>query len=235
MLKTCGRLALVIGTLLLCTQCAPPSTISAWKPTYYGRLTSQNYRQEALFHEPLTFNTIDYPRLHAAIFFATNAARIRHGRQALGYHPLLERAARLHAQRMVARNFFAHENPFEEQLRTVEQRVRQVGVLNPEPTENLAIAFGIVYTPGEPVYRLSGTKSQFSRSPGGPPIPNHTYLSFAEAVVDYWLHSPEHRVNMLAPEGRQMGCGAAFYWGEQGFPRFKAVQVFQWFKPVKPS
>ena len=59
------------------------------------------------------------------------------------------------------------------------------------------------------------------------------YLSFAEAVVDFWMYSPKHRDNTLAREAQQMGCGAAFYWDEQGFPKFKTVQVFQWFEPVR--
>jgi uncharacterized protein YkwD len=235
MLGICTRLVWVIGALLLFNQCATPSTtpmITSWKPAYYERLTYQSYRTEPLFQESLNFNAIDYPRLHAAIFFATNEARVRYGRDVLAYHPLLERAARHHAQRMVEQNFFAHENPFEAELRTVNQRVQLAGVLNPQPTENLAIYVGIDFKPGEPVYRSHG--GLFSRTSGGPPIPNHTYLSFAEAVVDFWLHSPKHHANMLAPEGRQMGCGAAFYWGKQGFPRFKTVQVFQWFEPAKP-
>jgi uncharacterized protein YkwD len=207
--------------------------LTQWVPSGYKRLTYENYRAEKLFHDLLDFDALDYARLHAALFFATNAVRARHSRSVLAYHPLLEQAARLHAQRMVTQNFLAHDNPYDDSLRTVEDRVRSVGVVNPEPTENIATYFGIRYRPREPVYRLDGGQGRFSRRPGGPPIAKHTYLSFAEAVVDLWMHSPEHRHNILAREAQQMGCGGAFYWDEQGFPKFKTVQVFQWFEPIQ--
>jgi len=225
-------LLVCVWILLVLTRCGAPRQVQ-WEPSVYTRLTYQNYRAEKLFHDPLDFTSLDYPRLHAVMFFATNAVRVRHGRSVLAYHPLLEQAARLHAQRMVAQNFLAHENPYDASLRTVEDRVRSVGVVNPEPTENIATYFGIQYQPREPVYRLGGGRGRFSRTPGGPPIAPHTYLSFAEAVVDFWMHSPNHRANILAKEAQQMGCGAAFYWDAQGFPKLKTVQVFQWFQPIQ--
>ncbi len=83
------------------------------------------------------------------------------------------------------------------------------------------------------MYVLPGRRGQFSRTPNGQPIPNHTYRSFAEAVIDFWMSSPKHRENLLAKEALQLGCGAAFFRDDQGFPKFKLVQVFQWYEPVR--
>jgi hypothetical protein len=47
------------------------------------------------------------------------------------------------------------------------------------------------------------------------------------------MHSPPHRDNILAPEAVELGCGAAFFRDGQGFPKFKLVQVFQWYEPVQ--
>lgn len=224
------RLGWLLSGLFL-AHCTAPNI--GWIAADYQRLTYRNFRDDARFQAPLDFDALDYPRLHAAIFYTTNVARVRHNRPVLRYHAFLEQAAQSYAQRMVRRDFFAHEDPYAADRRTVAHRVRAVGVANPRPSENLAIYFGIRYRPREPVYALRDGNGQFSRQPNGPPILNHSYLSFAEAVVDFWSHSPKHRDNMLAKEAVQLGCGAAFFWDVQGFPKFKVVQVLQWFEPVE--
>jgi hypothetical protein len=103
------------------------------------------------------------------------------------------------------------------------------------PAENLASYFGIRYQPRERVYRLPSGKGQFSRTRHGQPIPNHTYRSLAEAVIDFWLSSPPHRANMLAEHALELGCGAAFFWDANGFPKFNLVQLYQWYEPARES
>lgn len=227
---------LVLGGLfcvLVLTSCT--ASRRSWKVDDYQRLTHRTFHDVAIFHVPLDFDDLDYGRLHAAIFYATNAVRGRHQRSALTHQPLLEQAARLYAQRLVSYAFFDHEDPYTATLRSVDDRVRAAGVVNPSSSENLAIYFAIRYRPRERVFRLRGQRGQFSRTPNGPAIPPHTYLSFAQTVVDFWMHSPNHRDAILAPEALELGCGAAFFWDRQGFPKFKLVQVFQWYEPVQSA
>jgi uncharacterized protein YkwD len=199
------------------------------------RVTYRSLHEDPRFQKAIQFDEIDYPRLHQAIFYATNWVRARHGLAPLAHHPLLEKAARRYAKRMVKRNFMAHEDPYAaESLRTPEQRLRAAGVVNPMPAENLASHFGIQYQAGEQVYRLPGRKGRFSRTPKGQPIPNHTYRSFAESVVDAWMSSPGHRANVLAEQALQLGCGADFFWENNSFPKFKVVQLYQLYELAKP-
>jgi uncharacterized protein YkwD len=217
---------------VLCLTCCSHST-SGWRAEDYKRLTYQTYRHEVIFQLPLDFENIDYARLQAAIFYETNAVRVRHHRSVLTYQPVLEQVARQYARRMVSAEFFDHHDPYSTALRTVEDRVRRAGVSNPLPSENLAIYFGIQYKPRLPAFPLRSQPRQFSWSRNGPAIPNHTYASLAQTVVDFWMQSPPHRDNLLAPEAVELGCGAAFFRDGQGFPKFKLVQVFQWYEPVQ--
>ena len=217
---------------LLCLAACTRST-SRWDAEDYQRLTHRTFRHEVIFQLPLDFENLDYARLQAAIFYETNAVRVRHHRSVLTHRPVLEQVARQYAQRMVRADFFDHDDPYTVILRTVEDRVRKAGVINPLPSENLAIYFGIQYKPRVPAFPLRGQPRQFSWSRNGPAIPNHTYASLAQTVVDFWMHSPPHRDNLLAPEAVELGCGAAFFRDGQGFPKFKLVQVFQWYEPVR--
>jgi uncharacterized caspase-like protein len=189
--------------------------------------------REEIFHELLNFEALDQAKLQMAICSAANTVRARQGLPALTYHPLLEQAAHMHAQRMVSHNFFAHEDPYDPNLRTFDQRARHVGVANPYVHQNIAVAYGIQYQAGETVHVINKSKSLFSRTLWGPPIPKHTYRSFAESVINQWLASPDLSASILSKDVVQMGCGVAFYWDED-FPAFKVVQVYQYFAGIKP-
>jgi uncharacterized protein YkwD len=222
----------VLFTLVLCMQ-ATFSKAARDMPNDQ-RMTYRSLHDDPRFQEPLQFADLDYPRLHQAMFYATNAVRVRHGLAPLAHHPRLEKTARRYAERMVTHNFMAHVDPSAAvHLRTPEQRLRAAGVVNAMPAENLASYVGIQYQEGEQVYRLPGRKGQFSRTRDGPPMPNHTYRSFAEGVVDAWMSSPEHRDNILAERALQLGCGAAFFWDASGFPKFKLVQLYQLYERVR--
>jgi len=199
------------------------------------RVTYRPLYEEPRFQEPLRFAALDYPRLHAAMFYATNAVRVRHDVAPLTSHPLLEQAAWRYALRMAEKKFMAHVDPYASaHLRTPEQRVRAAGVVNARSAENLATYYGIQYQAPERVYRTPGQKGQFSRTRHGRPIPNHTYRSLAEGVVASWMSSPPHRANILSKNALQLGCGAAFFRDEKGFPQFILVQLYQWGEPVRP-
>jgi len=231
-MKPMSLLTIVLPVLLLMPSTdAKETRESSADP----RMAYQSLRQDPRFQEPLQFDALDYHRLHTALFYATNAVRVRHGLAPLAHHPRLEQAAWHYAKRMVERDFMAHVDPYAAaELRTPEQRLRAAGVVNAMPAENLATYFGIQYQEGKRVYRLAGGKGQFSRTPNGPPIPPHTYRSFAEAAVDSWMASPGHRANILAETALELGCGAAFFWSANDFPKFKLVQLYQWYELAKP-
>ena len=208
-----------------------------WRHSDYQTTTHKNFRNNKLFQQVIAFDQIDYPLLHAAIFFVTNETRVKNKRPPLAFALALERAAHHHSKYMAEQNFFAHENPFSNRRNTAEQRAKLAGIKNPFISENIATHFGIRYKAGTPVYRVDTQQGTFSYEPGGSLIPHHTYLSFAEAIVAQWMDSRPHRANLLSQDAVQLGCGAYFYrdTGFYNMPTFKATQNFQLFHNIVPG
>ncbi len=217
--------------------CSTVFAQSHWRFNDYQTTTHKNFRNNKLFQQTIGFNKIDYPLLHAAIFFVTNEARVKNKRPPLTFSFALERAAYHHSKRMVEQNFFSHENPRDQARKTSQQRAELAGIKNPMIGENIATHFGIQYKANTPIYPVDPLKGTFSYEHGGPLIPPHTYLSFAEAIVKQWMDSPGHRENILNPHALQLGCGAYFYYDRafHNMPKFKATQNFQLFHKIVPG
>ena len=150
----------------------------------------------------------------------------------------LERSAWNFARRMAEKSFFSHEDPTDTGRKTLEQRGKRAGILNPRIAENIATTFGVKYHSGDPVYSLQGGAGGYSLFPFGEPIPPHTYRSLARALLEQWMNSPGHRSNILSPYALEMGTGAYFYRDSQdlnGMPMFACVQNFQWYEPIKTT
>jgi uncharacterized protein YkwD len=207
----------------------PPPKLA---PSLYTRLTLETFRKDPSLSEVINLDAPDLDRLEAAIFFATNEARVREKLPALAHHPALTRAASIHAHRMVEGRFFAHDNPNDLDLRTPTDRARQVGIANPTLAENLASEFALQYVPGSPIYAVDPATFHFSLKPGGPAIPVHSYLSLADSVVRQWLYSAPHEENLMFEDIVETGVGVALS-TDEGFPRFKIVQLFQWDEHVR--
>lgn len=219
--------------LLFMLLCLAGTLEAGWQYHEYGSYSWKNYTSDARFQATIDFENIDYPLLHAAIFYRTNYERVRHGLKPLGFNFQLEISAYNHSKWMVERNFFEHTNPYSARRRTPSDRGRLAGISNPKVAENIANVFGLKYQGGKSVYfRGAG---RFSYSPSGELVPPHTYASFAVYVLEKWMNSPGHRRNILSPSGLQLGCGVWFYRDARfnRMPRFMATQNFQWFYPVQ--
>jgi uncharacterized protein YkwD len=200
---------------------------------YYSELNLKNFRKEQLFHEQLSFDSIDFTRLHAALFFITNEERAKKRLSFLEYVPELEKASQMHSRDMYENNFFSHYNPSVEKKKTPNDRAVLAGILNPYIAENIATSHGLKYKSGEKVFvRGSG---QFSYTMEGELIPPHTYMSLAETIVDSWMNSRGHRKNILSDDALQLGCGTYFYRDKSfnNMPTFNATQNFQLYKKIR--
>jgi uncharacterized protein YkwD len=226
-----------LGAVFFAFTCSISLSQTIWHHSDYQKTTYKNFRRNPLFNQLIDFDRIDYPLLHAAIFFMTNEARVRSARHPVEFALELERAAYHHSKYMAEQNFFAHENPYSNRRNTADQRAKLAGITNPLLAENIATHFGIKYKPATPVYPVDREQGTFSYEPDGALIPHHTYLSFAEAIVAQWMDSPPHRANILSPDALQLGCGAYFYHDANfhNMPTFKATQNFQLFKKIVPG
>ena len=177
---------------------------------------------------PLDPERLDAVLLSAALFHETNEHRRLYSKPRLARSVPLERAALAHAESMVRHGFFAHENPKEPELATLQKRVKHAGLGEPGfLAENIATQFGLHYRAGTPVFRVERDGQRgFSTSADGPLIPRHSYRSFAAAVLEDWMDSPEHRDNINSDRAEALGAGCAANRDEGGIPVLTCVQVF---------
>jgi uncharacterized protein YkwD len=194
--------------------------------SYYSKSASAFFDSKAA-RKQIDLDDVDYELLSAAVFHETNQRRARHGKAILTHLPRLDSAATKHAKDMIERGYFSHFEPNSPNRRTPRDRIEQEGLSPRFSAENIATAFGIKYKSGAKVYLSRQTgKQKFSYSPGGPPIPAHTYRSFAESLLDQWMGSPGHRENILSEEPEFLGIGCSESKEESGLDQFYCVQLF---------
>jgi len=204
----------------------PPIQVDDERAAALHRQNPDEFRSDPAVGAEIDFDDIDYDLLAAAVFHETNRRRAEHNLPALEYKRELREASRIQARGMKHEQGISHEHPKEDK-QTVEDRLEHVG-LNPRFfSENVAMVFGIRYESGEPFYiRREDGRRILSDEPGGPPIPPHTYQSFAEGLLESWMDSPGHRRNILATQPDSLGAECHHDRGEDGMDRFFCAQVF---------
>jgi uncharacterized protein YkwD len=195
--------------------------------TNHFQLTPAHFRETKAAKEELRFEVVDSELLSAAVLHETNRRRAEKGLRPLKYHAKAERAAEIQSKIMKKRGSISHENPGNALYETLPKRVRAAGVNPGFAAENVATAFGLRYESGKGFFkREEGGKTVFSYSPKGSSIRPHTYVSFAEALVEAWMNSPGHRDNILHKEPESLGVSCVGSVGESGLPIFYCTQVF---------
>jgi uncharacterized protein YkwD len=167
----------------------------------------QSFRQLPQARQRLDPGHYDLLLLDMAVFHETNRRRQQNALAPLLFDSRVRQLAQLQSRAMAEQEFVGHENPAEPEKKTLEDRVHVIG-LNPSfVAENVASAFGRQYKSGQKYYiREENGQKIYSYTPKGPNIPMHTYISFAEALVDSWMNSPGHRKNILHPLPKYLGC-----------------------------
>ena len=169
----------------------------------------QNHRWQTFVKlEKLTdtidYRNVDYPLLNAAVFFLTNREREKHGQIPFVFSPALRDMADFHSQEMAKHEFVDHTNLRNFKYSTVGKRSKQFNAN--ALAENVASAFLYHYESGSQFYRSwNGSDFDFFTQENEL-IRKHTYLSFAESLVQNWMDSKPHRASILHPGLRKMGC-----------------------------
>ena len=178
--------------------------------------------------QPLIPGEVDRELLAAAVFHETNRVRVEAGLKPLHHDGRLDRAADIQVRSMIDHGYLDHENNFEVGMRWPLDRVLSTGYTPRAVSENLAKGFRLRYEDGRPYYRVEhpGAAATFSYQPDGPPIPPHTYASFARYLVDEWMHSPGHWQNLLRASSEELGVSIRFHSRDDDLDEAYAAQVF---------
>lgn len=217
--------------IILCFSVVPLSSIaeqSVWQESYYSRYDTDAFRNYSYAKMTIDFDNIHYDLLNAAIFYATNHMRLKHGMDPFIHAQSLKEAAFMHASDMVRLRFISHTNPHEPEKRTLLQRLAMFGVEKGFRAENISEMFGIRYEQGSSLIPPDTPGGDFRDFETGRPIPVHTYLSIAKVLLEGWMNSSGHRANILNSKLIYLGCGAYHYPNEYFYSmdQFKAVQNF---------
>ncbi len=205
----------------------------AQRKDYYADVDYKNYKSQEEFNELLDFEKIDYRKLAAVIFHASNEQRFLQGKSTLKYQEELEITSFYHAKDMVENDYFSHTAKTASR-KTPKERALLAGITNPYIAENLASTFAFEYESGKAVYKIA--EGKYSYSTTGPILPNRSYLTLAIAVVQQWMDSPSHRASLLEDKAVSMGCAGFFDTKSKfDFPKFKLVQSIQLYKEVIPG
>lgn len=177
----------------------------------YYRFTWQDFMNLPQANDTINLSSPSYSLLNAAVFFVTNRIRMQHGLHVLNFSPELKEMAQYHSQSMATNSFVAHENPYDRRMATVNKR--STAFQADAAGENVASTFLAQYSRnfGDPLnyYRVWENNRYVFYTDDGFRIPDHTYLSLAEQVVNNWMNSPGHRRNILEPRFKRLGCAVA--------------------------
>ena len=181
-----------------------PCKNSCWNKESYEKYSHVNFTKKEEINQTINLDEIDYPLLHATIFFLTNKERAKRKKKIISWNKNLEIAAFNHSKMMANLNFFSHSSKIKKR-KEPEDRVKIAGVTNPFIAENIA------KTPLNPL---------------------DTYLSLSKKIVTQWMNSPGHKSNILSKDALELGVGV-FIIKEKEFSYVYSTQNFQWFYHTK--
>jgi uncharacterized protein YkwD len=192
----------------------------------FTRYNSSSFAALPSARQIINPNAVNYDVLEAAVFHETNRRRQQQRLPALKHDEKARAAAKMQSRDMAKGAFVGHENP-DPAKKTMSDRATLAGLSPQVLAENVASAFGRRYKSGQSfcTREVNGRKI-YSYEPDGPAIPLHTYLSFAEALVDSWMKSPGHRKNILHTEVQYLGCACELPRNPNAMETFYCTQVF---------
>ncbi len=175
---------------------------SSFESTINDQQTLKEFVKSAPANLVLDPVNYDLHLLNAALHFATNENRLKHGRSELKFVPALRDAAVLHTNEMITRNFFDHYNKKNRKYYSPEQRLNAFDIKNVASAENCDYTY------------IDLNEST-------------TYLQLAREIVKDFYESSGHKKNMLNKTYTHLGCGVMFEpKSKKGVWYVKATQVF---------
>lgn len=185
-----------LARFMMCSLALLPGLITALRAA-----ASDPVRAEA--ERLVTVENFDHDLLAREIFRESNKVRIKHGVATLKPEPRLVAAADEQAAMLAIRIHSGHDNPLPDHGDPF-ARVMQAG-LHPEVVGENAATLGAR-----------------NRSTGR----DYTYRELAAVIVQAWMDSPGHRVNLLSPAFQYLGCSARAAYLPTDSPTVYAIQVF---------
>lgn len=200
--------------------------------TLAGCTSPFEHREEAVPELPSAveaeINPVNFDRglLALAIFQESNRVRRELGLPPFRWLATLNDAADLEAAVGKVYQPPSHTNPFP-MIGTPMERVKYVGLDPGHVAENIAIlsVYDVPPQVGVGVMRRDGRRV-LVHPETGQALRRATYRGFAARIVEAWMNSPGHRVNLVNPALVYLGCSAQPSVSLSGVDQLFCVQVF---------
>ncbi|GDX52105.1 hypothetical protein LBMAG27_11520 [Bacteroidota bacterium] len=174
------------------------SFFSVVEPSTYYQFDYKIFYQLQEVNQNIDWTNTNVQLLEAAIFQCTNEQRLKNSKSIFKYAEDLNKSATYHSNSMVKYTFFSHTNEYEKKMKAFYQRMKFFGASFNGCGENIAY-------------------SEYDDS--------YTYLEVAKDIVELWMNSEGHRMNILSADYKELGCGIAIK-KVNSFYRVYATQDF---------
>ncbi|MDZ7317290.1 MAG: CAP domain-containing protein [candidate division KSB1 bacterium] len=134
---------------------------SSWSTDLYDKFDEKSFAAYPPALERIDMDHIDFPLLHAAVFYETNRIRKLHQLPEFHHSNALEQAARKHSLDMVNHNFYSHTSPVKGKT-TLTERAAVVGIRDCELAENISELSGLELVPNQPLFPPDQGQKWFS-------------------------------------------------------------------------
>ncbi len=175
----------------------------------------------------VSWETFDADLLSATVFAETNRVRRQFGLKRLHALPGLRGAAEVQAFTNAITGVASHDNPLAGRANAWE-RVRRQGLRPGMVLENVAVTLVRQPESGGAVRIVVADDGTRTRRDDltGERLPWPTYAELAERIVQQWMNSPPHRLNLLNSEARYLACGTELARSPLGGEIVHSIQVF---------
>lgn len=210
---------MIVASILLSIA----ATAQSFNEDWYTELSVDSFFNTEAVKASIDVENPNIDLLNAAIFFATNEARIKKKLEPFKFDPILEKAAAFHSDEMREKRFFNHVNKSDKENRTPEQRIANKGGEFDATGENI-LEMPPFKTGPKGEYDVSkntdGTYAFLGMN--GKPLKTLSYGDFARAAVKLWMKSPDHKANILNKDFTHLGCGVSI---EEDPFKFKSLPM----------
>lgn len=173
--------------------------INKIKQDYYKEYNAVSFLTISKLSNSVRFQNLNIGLMNAAIFFATNQERRKLNLPTFAFHPKLLDISMLHSLQMKNYKFFSHENQYEQKYKTLSNRIESV----------ISNDFKGFLCAGE---NISDMKYITTAKPPAIGLSQQmSYLDISQRVIEGWMNSEGHRLNILNPQFKFLGCGCVPY------------------------
>lgn len=184
-------------------------------PNFYKDFNEVSFWSISELSNYIGFQNLNIDLLNAAIFYSTNQERRNNNLPICAFHSKLLDTSMLHSLQMKNHNFFSHENQYERRYRALSDRIESV----------FSNDFKGFLCAGENISEIKYLSA--AKPPRIGLSQPMSYLDISKQIIDGWMNSDGHRLNILNQQFKFLGCGCVPFVLEDTHSRQEGLKITQ--------